>query len=191
MRILTIKTQVPNSVFLKLEQAPKEMRRGLKDAVNEMARQTGEDIRNKVMEDYTLKASLFRKGDVRMNRATNSKLMAKLTIEGGPISLKKGYKTRKNTKHLAVRAKVKKGPGFKELKKGKSFKAFITRVQTGHEGVYHYDIFQRESSSKLPIKIFQGPGRAKLSEKIFEQLKGKREMELKRRINMMAERIMQ
>ena len=46
-------------------------------------------------------------------------------------------------------------------------------------------------SNKLPIKTFQGPGRAKLSEKIFEQLKGKREMELERRIHMMAERIMQ
>lgn len=191
MRVVTIQTQVPDSVFLKLEQAPKEMRRGLKDAVNEMARQTREDIHNEVMEDYTLKASLFRKGDVRMNRATNSKLVAKLAIEGGPIPLTKGYKIRKNTKHLAVRARVKKGPGFKELKKGKKLKAFITRVQTGHEGIYHYDIFQREGSNKLPIKTFQGPGRAKLSEKIFEQLKGKREMELERRIHMMAERIMQ
>lgn len=38
MRIVTIQTQVPDSVFLKLEQAPKEMRRGLKDAVKDCFR---------------------------------------------------------------------------------------------------------------------------------------------------------
>lgn len=77
MRILTIKTQVPDSVFLKLEQAPKEMRRGLKDAVNEMARQTEEDIRIDVYQRYALKSGRFKKGNVKLQKATVSKPTAK------------------------------------------------------------------------------------------------------------------
>lgn len=194
MRILTIKTQVSDSVFLKLEQAPKEMRRGLKDAVNEMARQTGEDIRVDVYQKYALKSGRFKKGNVKLKKATVSKAVAKITISGNPISLKSGYRTRKNGIRKGGQTQVEKTGGFKELKKGGSLKAFVTtaiKKDSDDNERSYTNLFQRKGKERYPIKAFHGPGQAKLAEMVFRDMKAEKEDELKRRIFRLAERIMQ
>ncbi len=194
MRIVTIQTQVPDSVFLKLEQAPKEMRRGLKDAVNEMARQTEEDIRIDVYQRYALKSGRFKKGNVKLQKATVSKPTAKIKIKGNPISLKTGYRTRKNGIRKAGQAQVERAGGFEELKKSNDLKAFITTAtQEDSDGNEHSytNLFQRKGKERYPIKAFHGPGQAKLAEMVFRDMKEDKEDELRRRIFHLAERIMQ
>lgn len=194
MIIMEIKTS--DNVLRMLEGAPKKLENGLKQAVNGMAREIKRDIYRGVRQRYTMRGSQFSQKDIRLRAASNAGLTAVLTIEGETPSLRNGFSARKNSGKMAARAQVLRGGGFKELKmKNGSVKAFVTGVQTGHRGVSHYDIFQRDTESgkydgRLPIRTLSGPSRAKLSEKIFQELKEKKETELERRIWALAESVM-
>lgn len=194
MIIMEIKTS--DNVLQMLEGAPKKLENGLKQAVNGMAREIKRDIYRGVRQRYTMRGSQFSQKDIRLRAASNAGLTAVLTIEGETPSLRNGFSARKNSGKMAARAQVLRGGGFKELKmKNGSVKAFVTGVQTGHRGVSHYDIFQRDTESgkydgRLPIRTLSGPSRAKLSEKIFQELKEKKETELERRIWVLAESVM-
>lgn len=194
MIIMEIKTS--DNVLRMLEGAPKKLENGLKQAVNGMAREVKRDIYRGVRQRYTMRGSQFSQKDIRLRAASNAGLTAVLTIEGETPSLRNGFSARKNSGKMAARAQVLRGGGFKELKmKNGSVKAFVTGVQTGHRGVSHYDIFQRDTESgkydgRLPIRTLSGPSRAKLSEKIFQELKEKKETELERRIWALAESVM-
>ncbi len=194
MIIMEIKAS--DNVLRMLEGAPKKLENGLKQAVNGMAREVKRDIYRGVRQRYTMRGSQFSQKDIRLRAASNAGLTAVLTIEGETPSLRKGFSARKNSGKMAARAQVLRGGGLKELKmKNGSVKAFVTGVQTGHRGVSHYDIFQRDTESgkydgRLPIRTLSGPSRAKLSEKIFQELKEQKETELERRIWALAESVM-
>jgi len=194
MIIMEIKAS--DHVLPMLEGAPKKLKNGLKQAVNGMAREVKRDIYQGVRQRYTLRGSQFAQKDIGLGAAAKAGLMAVLTVEGETPSLRKGFSARKNSGKMAARAQVLRGGGLKELKmKNGTIKAFVTGVQTGHKGISHYDIFQRDTGSKkydgrLPIKTLSGPSRAKLSEKVFQELKEKKETELERRIWALAESVM-
>ena len=186
MIIMEIKAS--DHVLPMLEGAPKKLKNGLKQAVNGMAREVKRDIYQGVRQRYTLRGSQFAQKDIRLRAAANAGLMAVLTVEGETPSLRKGFSARKNSGKMAARAQVLRGGGLKELKmKNGTIKAFVTGVQTGHKGISHYDIFQRDTGSK---KYDGRPSRAKLSEKVFQELKEKKETELERRIWALAESVM-
>ena len=173
--------------------APKEMRKGLKDVLNEMAKETKKEIYKGQKSEYALKAGRFKERDIVIKRATVSRTEAELSIKGNPISLYSGYKTRKNGIRVGGKAQVKKAGGLKELKTGSGLKAFLTTVVTkdeeGNKREYT-NFFQRKGKSRFPLKSFHGPGTSKISEMLFREMKEDKEQELSRRIRMMAERIL-
>lgn len=188
MSMVTITADVPGRLVDRLDESPREMKSGLKKILNEMAKQTREEIHTKSRKKYTLKAGEFRKSDVRIRKATVSRLEATLTVSGPTESIK-SYRSRKNTVRKGVRAQVLKGSGWKELKmKNGSLKAFVTGVTTGHTGVTHTDVFQRVGSARFPIKAIHGPSRAKLADVLFRDMQDEKGDELTRRVRALAER---
>ncbi len=191
MRIITVHAGVTGDAAERLAAVPKETRKGLKDVLNEMAKDSKEELYQEVKRQYTLKRGRFQKGDIRVKKATQSRLEAVLMIEGGPESIKESYRFKMNSIRKGVRVEIKRGSGFKELKKREGdLKAFVTGVTTGHRDKLHVDVFQREGKSRLPIKKISGPGSAKISEVLWRKAELRKEQELKRRIRMMAERIL-
>lgn len=193
MRIVTIRAEVSNDTAAFFDAAGKEkqVRKELKSAVNDMAKKLKGELYDGVKSSYTIKSGQFRKSDIRLKKATSSRISALLTIEGGPVSARSGYRSRKNSARNAAKIEVKKGSGLKEIKmKSGNLKAFVTGVDTGHTGVNHIDIFQRIGKGRFPIKTIYGPGRAKLSEGVYEELREQKESELSRRLDALAARVM-
>ncbi len=171
MRVITIYGQAQDDVRKKLEIAPKEMRKGIKEAVNEIAKESREELYKGARREYTLRAGRFRKSDIRLKKAVVSRLEAMLEISGGPETIKEAYRNRKNGVRKGVQTEIKRGSGLKELKmKDGTLKAFVAGVTTGHTDKIHHDVFQREKESRLPIKTIHGPGRAKISEVLWREL---------------------
>ena len=197
MRIVTIRAEVSNDTAAFFDAAGKEkqVRKELKNAVNDMAKKLKKDIHQKVKEDYTIKAGKFRKSDITLKSARETNLSAKISISGGPISLVGGFRTRSNGLRKAGQAQIKKEGGLKELKKDRTLKAFIATVtkeqdKDEEEKTTYTNLFQRKGKSRYPLKSFHGPGRAKISEVVFRELKEEKENELSERLTALAERLM-
>ena len=188
MRMVNITADVPGRLADRLDESPREMKRGLKKILNEMAKQTREEIHAKSRKRYTLKVGEFRKSDIRVRKATVLRLEATLTVSGPTESIK-SYRNKENTVRKGVRAQVLKGSGWKELKmKDGSLKAFVAGVTKGHEDTVHIDVFQRVRKSRLPIRKINSPGRAKISDVLFRDMQEEEGRELTRRVRALAER---
>lgn len=188
MRMVTITADVPGRLVDRLDEAPKEMKKGLKDVLNEMAKESREELYAKSRSRYTLKAGKFRKSDIRIRKATVLRAEAVLTVSGQTESVK-SYRIRRNTIRKGVRAEVIRGSGWKELKmKNGSLKAFVAGVTTGHTGITHTDVFQRVGSARFPIRAIHGPSRAKLADVLFRDMQDEKGNELTRRVRALAER---
>ena len=190
MRIMTIYAQASDETRKNLDRAPKEMKAGIKDAVNELAKESREDILKTSRQKYTLRKERFQKSDISLKKAVLTRLEATLSVSGEAEPINKAYRFRKNSVRKGVRAEIKRGNGLKELKmRSGSLKAFVTGVTTGHADKVHKDVFQRKGRERLPIKTIQGPSRAKIAEVLWrDELQSTKGEELTRRINTLAER---
>lgn len=127
-------------------------------AINETASWTKDETFRATRDMYTIKAGSFRKSDLELKKATKTRLTAIIKVTGYTLSLRKSYKSRKNTKKTAARALVRNNGAMKELELksgGKSYKAFLATMSNGHEG-----IFQRVPGTKMKNK----PGREAIKE---------------------------
>ena len=82
-----------------------EVKSVIQKAINETAKETKERLYKETRSDYTIKASNFKKSDVKKASATKSRLEATIRVTGRMLGVK-AYKTRKNGKRKGAQAKV-------------------------------------------------------------------------------------
>lgn len=195
--MLTVRTDISEDVSELLQTAPKAVRNNLKKEINRLADETRRDIYKEVKRRYTLKAGRFGLSDIKKETATTSGLTAKLSVEGNPFSLLQNYRTRKNGKRTAVKVEIIKGEGLKPLITSDGIKAFIQTVKindkkSGRKQIYT-GVFQRFANGKehrTPFNWLHGPGRAKIAEVLFRDMRDEKGQELQEAIMAIAERIM-
>lgn len=159
-------------ILKRLEDSGKRAKPVLKKAVNEAAKKARKKLHIQAKQRYTIKSGSFPQKELRIKKATVSRLCASIQVSGEPLSLPKSYKTSKNGKRTAAKAAVKKG-ALKPLQKN-GLKGFMGQMKSNHKG-----IFQRTSGKRLPIKELMGPSVAKLSEKVYQPLEGEIQSDLR------------
>ena len=120
-----------------------EVKSVIQKAINETAKETKERLYKETRSDYTIKASNFKKSDVKKTSATKSRLEATIQVTGRMLGVK-AYKTRKNGKRKGAQAKVLTSSAIKELtleSGGKTYKAFNTKI---FSAVFREDEIKRE-----------------------------------------------
>ena len=119
----------------------------LKRAVNATARQAQTALFHEAKKTYVAKASIFKSKSrsLKLKRANNTNLTAHLQSEGGPLALY-GFKVKATDE--STKAKGLRASPLKNLKVGDRW-AFVATMKSGHIGV-----FQRNTSSRLPIHEF-------------------------------------
>lgn len=149
------------------------MRTVMRKAINELATDTKNTLHREVRARYTIQASEFKKADIRKKSASARRLEAHLRVRGPSVAIYK-YKNEGNSEHEAAKAMIIKSGTMKELERnagGRSYKAFIAKMESGHEG-----IFQRVPNKKMKsnpqkdaIKELMSLSEAKAAGKVYEQ----------------------
>ncbi len=165
-----------NAVEKRLEDMEKgnSMRIVMQRAINETATDTKNRLHSESRRQYTIKASEFKKADIKKTRATERRLEAVVRVSGPTVGIRK-YKFRKNSKYKAAKAMVLTSGAMKELElkeKGKSYKAFLaTMPQSGHEGIFQRvpKKTMRGNPKRQAIKELMSLSKAKASEMVYEK----------------------
>lgn len=174
--IVRVRIDGIDDVMSTLRGAGKKPEPAIKKAVNEAAKSAKKKLQAQVKKEYVIKG--FAAKDIKIKKATVSKLYAELSVSGSPLSLKKYYRVVKNRKRTAVKAAVKRGAA--KAIQGKGLKAFVTTVQNKKDGGgEHVGVFQRLGKPRLPIKELKGPAISKLTEKIYQTTEPEINNELK------------
>lgn len=155
-------------------------RNALKKAINEVATEGKNLLHNETRSAYTIKTAEFKKSDIVKKSATARRMIAILSVKGKTPGVRKAYKTKKNSKKKAAGAMVIRAGSMKELElkvNGKSYKAFVAKMKTGHEG-----IFQRvpgktmkknpvgeKTKGREAIKEIMAMSKAKAAETVYEK----------------------
>jgi len=114
---ITIK---PTSMYLAIQKRLDDLGKGdkvnevLLKAIDETAVWTKNRTYEATREMYTIKDDSFPKSDLK-KRTSKIRLRAVIKVTGYPLSLKKAYEYRENTKEEAVQALIKSGGAMKEL----------------------------------------------------------------------------
>lgn len=173
-----------NKVMSILKGAGKKPEPVIKKAVNEAAKNAKRKLRERVKKEYVIKG--FSADDIKINKASVSKLYAELSVSGSPLSLKEYYKVVDNRKRAAAKAAVKRGAA--KALQGKGLKAFVATMNNGEGKNDHTGVFQRipgqymrkqeprkykrnpskMTKGKQAIKELMGPAISKLTEKISQ-----------------------
>lgn len=161
-----------------LRTGPQEIKPNLKNAVNELAVRTKNRIFQEERKTYVLKTAAYKKGDLKVKKATVSQIGAEISSKGESLSLKKYYRTRKNTKYRGAAAMVKKRTGTPVVLQGEYGQAFVATMKSGHTG-----IFERKGKKRLKIHELFGPGAGKITEKMFQLMQEEVGDALKERVN--------
>lgn len=127
-------------------------------AVNRASEKARTEAKREVSEKYFISQKNVLK-TIRLAKASNATLSAKLTSKGGPIALSKFKisprrhvsRTKKGKASPSVyKASVERAGGLKPLSGNP--KAFFAVMGSGHEGM-----MERVSSRRLPLKQLYGP----------------------------------
>lgn len=184
--MITMHISVDDETAGMLRTGAKNMRPDIKKAVNELAVKTRDHIYREERRKYVLKASDYKKSDLKIKKATNGRLEAEIRSEGGVLSLKGHYRVRANGKWTAAKAMVLKRTGTpKKLTKygNKGFTATVSALSKGGEEKSHTGIFVRQTKKRLHIEEFFGPGAGKITQKVFEPMEEETGTMLKDRVN--------
>ena len=150
-------------------------------AIRETAAWTKTSIYEETKAKYTIKSNSFRKSDIKVKNASKTHLEAFLTVQGGPLSVRKAYRSRKNGKRKGASILIKNSSSMKELTlnaNGRLYKAFLAEMSSGHQG-----IFQRDPDKTMKSK----PNREAINE-IFSLSRSKAaEMAYKERVHVTSE----
>ncbi len=148
-----------------------EVKSVIQKAINETAKETKERLYKETRSDYTIKASNFKKSDVKKTSATKSRLEATIQVTGRMLGVK-AYKTRKNGKRKGAQAKVLASSAMKELtleSGGKTYKAFNARMRSGHEGIFRRIPGRRNKKGKEKIGEIMSIAKAQAAGKTYER----------------------
>lgn len=120
-----------------LESAGKgnSVREVLMTAINETASKMKQELYDETKNKYAIRAGALRKSDLKLKKATKSNLSAELSVTGAAMSIRKGYKTRKNTKRKGAQGQVLAAHPMKEIGKT-GYKAFLATMKSGYEAVF-------------------------------------------------------
>ena len=150
-------------------------------AIKETAAWTKTSIIEETRAMYTIKSNSFKKSDIKLKNATKTHLEAALTVHGGPLSVRKAYKSRKNGKRKGASVQVRSNKAMKELAlytNGRTYKAFLAEMSSGHQG-----IFQRD-----PNKMMRSKTNREAIREIFSLSKSKAaEMAYKKNVHVTSE----
>ena len=113
-------------------------------ALNDTARSARVKLATKARETYTVKSANF-KGEMKIRRATYSRLTAEIKSQGKPAS----FRTSAGSRTRGAKANVVKGRGLQ---------AIVSRI-TGNKafkgsGSLNGQIYQRRGKSRYPLKVF-------------------------------------
>lgn len=141
-------------------------------AINETAVWTKDRTHEETRGMYTIKGGSFKKSDLKLKRASKTRLWAVIKVTGYALSLKKAYKYRSNTKVKAARALIKSNGAMKDLElkaDGKSYKAFLATMASGHDGIFQRVPGKRMKNrpQKEAIKEIMALSRAKAAEMAY------------------------
>lgn len=143
----------------------------LKKAINEVAGIGKRQIWKGVHRDYTLKG--FTAGDVKKKSSNAGYPSVTLTVKGAPLEVIKYYEHKNNDAEHGAMVKILKSGVMKQLEirsGNRIYKAFLTRMKSGHEG-----IFQRmpgktmKGSKREAIKEIMSLSKAKAAEMVYEK----------------------
>lgn len=143
-----------------------EVKSVIQKAINETAKETKERLYKETRSDYTIKASNFKKSDVKKTSAAKSRLEATIQVTGRMLGVK-AYKTRKNGKRKVRRRKSlrQRDEGLTLESGGKTYKAFNAKMHSGHEGIFRRIPGRRNKKGKEKIgeimSIAESPGSRK------------------------------
>lgn len=163
--MIDVSTELENveATKKKLESMPNEVRKIVKMAVNDTAKQGRAKFLKKAKETYTIKASGFNNA-AKIKNATNRTLTAIISVGGRPIILSR-FKIVHNTyikgednrwTGEAVKAKdLKKSPLKGLISEKTGNKAFVANVKAGNKSVT--GIFQRKDKKGRKMKMLYGP----------------------------------
>lgn len=175
---MIIKVEPAEAMFLAMQKRLDDLGKGdrarevMQKAINETASWMKERTYEATKEMYTIKANSFRKSDLKLTKASKTRLRAVIEVKGYTLSLRKAYRSRKNTKRKAARALVKSSGAMKELElksDGNSYKAFLATMASGHEGIFQRvpGKKMRSASGREAIKEILAMSRAKAVEKAY------------------------
>lgn len=175
---MIIKVEPAEAMFLAMQKRLDDLGKGdrarevMQKAINETASWMKERTYEATKEMYTIKANSFRKSDLKLPKASKTRLRAVIEVKGYTLSLRKAYRSRKNTKRKAARALVKNSGAMKELElksDGNSYKAFLATMASGHEGIFQRvpGKKMRSASGREAIKEILAMSRAKAVEKAY------------------------
>lgn len=150
------------------------MKSVMRSAINEVTTSTKEKVHSETRGMYTIKASSFRKSDIKQRNATDSLMQAILTVSGPTLGIRKGYKTRKNSTKKGASAMVKTAGAMKELnfvEGGKNYRAFLATMSSGHVGIFQRvpGKKMRKKAEKEAIKEIMSLSRAKAAEVAYRE----------------------
>ncbi|MBD5395603.1 MAG: hypothetical protein HDR71_15385 [Lachnospiraceae bacterium] len=157
MRITVTPTQ---ATFLALQKRLDDFGNGdfMKDAMRKAINEVADDTKNRLHSEtrarYTIKASNFKKSDIKKKSATKNHLEATLKVVGPSLGVDK-YKAQKNGKRKGAKSQVLKSNAMKELEiiaNGKSYKAFMATMKNESkdgEISEHEGIFQRVPGARM------------------------------------------
>lgn len=116
-------------------------------ALNDTARSARVKLATKARETYTVKSANF-KGEMKIRRATYSRLTAEIKSQGKPLKLA-SFRTSAGSRTSGAKANVVKGRGLQ---------AIVSRI-TGNKafkgsGSLNGQIYQRRGKSRYPLKVF-------------------------------------
>lgn len=150
----------------------------LKKAVNEAAGVGKDRIYEAVRGTYTIKG--FKPGDIKKKNSTSRNLGATLTVKGETLGVGKYYQHRKNDTKSGARVRILRAGAMQEVKVqyGQSaYKAFLTKMDTGHEGIfqrvpgkYMKNHMQTEKTKgREAIKEILSMSKAKAAEMVYKR----------------------
>ncbi|MBO5145015.1 MAG: hypothetical protein J6C19_05710 [Lachnospiraceae bacterium] len=151
----------------------KASREAMKKAINEFAANTKNRLHSETRERYTIKARAFNKSDIKIENATARHLKAFLRVSGPTVGIYK-YATRKNGKRKGASAMVLSSGSMEELKidkDGKTYKAFLATMKTGHKGFFQRvpGEYARTKTNRPKIKEIMSLSEAKALEMVYRQ----------------------
>lgn len=136
--LIGIDTTDARRMLGKLDDKDQSMKKALKKAVNETAKQARKRLADEAKNKYAIKKNRFNKS-MKIKNATTSKPVAYI-ISNGEVNELMDFKVSPvryatgNKRPNILKGKVVKTEGMKRLQKG-SLKAFITRFSNGHQSV--------------------------------------------------------
>lgn len=168
-----------------------EMRNILRKAINDTADWTRTELHARTTRRYTIRRSALKKTDIKRVRALKGKLEAVIKVSGPPLGVYKNYSTSKQGKRKGAKMAILSSSKKEEIllyANGKTYRAFLASMGTGHEGIYQRVPGKRMKGSRNreAIKEIVSMSRAKAAETAYRETSVYTDIQAELQYNMLA-----